>query len=490
MARRELIRIPTPREDEPEHVALLLHGCSINDALQHAVSTRDQREDAGLGDTEEGQHLLYPASPTLDPAVLDSPLSSAPTSPEMPPSHPLLASQPYSLPSPMDVPSLLLNQPPSTSTKTRNHKQRTKAAKAAEKRAATRPSTYKIRSSLSRKYQKNRTVVLEDFKMMTLKTAAVGAWIARRCEIRTRFQTLEKVLEEGLDLVEWDGITTGVICDDDRNICAVLEGIPGPQEAWREVRVEATRAVAEAGGSLRFGNRRDRRGPFKTIAVGVSYGGGQKRPGILRHSKHNQAVLHRLMTNPAVKRIAGFASSGFAFFAPKMYRDYATKLDALFEHYKELGYNWNNSIFPAASFNFGPNSASYEHNDHGNRAAGWCSIYCDGSFDPKYGGHLILREFGIVVQFPPGATVLIPSACIRHGNIPVRKGETRWSFAQYASGGLFRYVEYGFKSWASLSDKDQDMWAQRRAARWVEELGLLSRVDDLATDQGTAGLLV
>ncbi|GJE85100.1 hypothetical protein PsYK624_011770 [Phanerochaete sordida] len=489
MPSKKTVRIPTPRDDDPEHVALLLHGCNLNNALQEAIRTRDQREDAGLGDTEDGQHLRYPVSPTLDPAIPDSPLSSAPPSPEASPSVPTSACGSTAGPPFVSVPSLVLDQP-SSMPKAKNHQKRYKAKKAAKIRASIRPSTYKIRSSLSRKYQKNRTVVLDDFKMLTLKTVALGAWIARRSAIQNRFQTLEEVLEEGLELVQWDGITTVVLCDEVRNICGVLEGIPGQQDPWKEVRIEAARAAAEAGKSLRFGNRRDRRGPFKTIAVGVSYGGGQKRPGILRHSKHNQAVLARLMANPAMRRIAGFASSGFAFFAPRMFRDYATKLDALFEHYTELGYNWNNSVFPAASFNFGPNSASYEHNDHGNRAAGWCSIYCDGSFDPRYGGHLILREFGIVVEFPPGATILIPSACIRHGNIPVREGETRWSFAQYASGGLFRYVEYGFKSWACLSDDDKDVWAERRAARWVEELGLLSRVDNLAEDQRAADLLV
>ena len=175
-----------------------------------------------------------------------------------------------------------------------------------------------------------------------------------------------------------------------------------------------------------------------------------------------------------------------------MYRDYATKLDMLFEHYPELDYNWSNSVFPAASFNFGPNALSYEHTDHGNRAAGWCSIYCDGDFDPQCGGHLILRQFGIVVEFPPGSTILIPSACITHGNVPTQAGETRWSFTQYAAGGLFRFVDYGFRTWTTLLKEDDDH-AQKllgqRDARWAEEVNLLSRVDKLGEDRQKAGLL-
>lgn len=474
------VSLPTPGADDPEHIALLLRGCSISAQLRAAVEERDQREDLGLGDTEDGQHLRYPQSPSLDPALLDSPLTSAPSSPE----------QQASAPS-FDIPPLILDGParPPTTSAPLNHKKRSKSAKAAKLRAAVRPSAKKIRSSLSRNHRKHPGVLLEDFRMLELKTAARGAWIALRTSVCKRYSSLEEVVSEGLRVVRWDGQTPTLLIDEDREVCSVLGGFPGLPEVWKGVRAEANDAVAEAGKSLRFSKHGDRRGPFRTIAVGVSYGGGQKRPGKLRHSRHNERVLARLMANPAIKRIAGFASSVFAFFAPKMYRDYATKLDALFEHYPELDYNWNNSVFPAASFNFGPNSASYEHNDHGNRAAGWCSIYCDGSFDPRYGGHLILRQFGIVVEFPPGSTVLIPSACITHGNIPVREGETRWSFAQYASGGLFRYVEYGLRSWANLSKSEKEKWAERRATRWVEELSLLSRVEDLARDQCTAGLL-
>lgn len=175
-----------------------------------------------------------------------------------------------------------------------------------------------------------------------------------------------------------------------------------------------------------------------------------------------------------------------------MYHAYATKLDALFAHYPELSYLWSNSVFPAASFNFGPNALSFEHRDHGNRVAGWCSIYCDGAFDSTHGGHLILRELGIVIEFPPGSTILIPSACITHGNTAIGRDESRWSFTQYAAGGLFRFVEYGFRTWRTLCEVDRDRadeLEKQRSARWVDELELLSRFDELAVDRENADLL-
>lgn len=183
----------------------------------------------------------------------------------------------------------------------------------------------------------------------------------------------------------------------------------------------------------------------------------------------------------------------FAFYAPKMYCDYVNKLDRLFARYLELDYIWDNNVFLAVSFNFRLSAVSYEHNDFGNCAAGWCSIFCDGSFDPQRSGHLILRELGIVMEFPPGSTIFILSACITHGNTAIGKDETRWVFTQYASGGLFRFVDYGFHTWRMLYDGDRsraDEVLVQRETRWVAELELLSQVDELAEDRTKAGLSV
>ena len=44
---------------------------------------------------------------------------------------------------------------------------------------------------------------------------------------------------------------------------------------WQESTAELLKAVDEAGKKLVLDGREDRRGDFKTIAYGVSYGGGQ-----------------------------------------------------------------------------------------------------------------------------------------------------------------------------------------------------------------------
>ena len=103
---------------------------------------------------------------------------------------------------------------------------------------------------------------------------------------------------------------------------------------------------------------------------------------------------------------------------------------------------------------------SVRHLDFLNLAFGWCAVTSFGSFNYKTGGHLILWDLGLVIEFPPGATILIPSAVMSHSNVTIGESERRYSMTQYAAGGLFRWVENGFRLDRKLSKKQK----QRRGA--------------------------
>ncbi|KAJ7033978.1 hypothetical protein C8F04DRAFT_957129, partial [Mycena alexandri] len=60
----------------------------------------------------------------------------------------------------------------------------------------------------------------------------------------------------------------------------------------------------------------------------------------------------------------------------------------------------------------------------------WLAITALGTFDPKHGGHLIMWDLGRVLEFPPGATVLLP-AIMTFSIAKIRPGERRYSFTQY-----------------------------------------------------------
>jgi hypothetical protein len=117
----------------------------------------------------------------------------------------------------------------------------------------------------------------------------------------------------------------------------------------------------------------------------------------------------------------------------------------------DLRCHYSNSAFPAATFNFGPQTVLRNHRDTGNAPGTWCSITALGNYDSTKGGHLILFDLGLVIEFPPGSTILIPLGSLHHGNTPVQEGEDRYSLVQYCPGGLLRHVAYGFRLESNLS---------------------------------------
>ena len=139
-------------------------------------------------------------------------------------------------------------------------------------------------------------------------------------------------------------------------------------------------------------------------------------------------------------------SAGLSSWAPELYSEYSTYVSKLESHYPELCRPFHSSVFPTLTINFGPQTVCDGHRDHGNLPFGLCAIMPFGSFDPDKGGHIVLWELKLIVRFPPGSTILIPSAVITHGNTPIQQGEERYSFTQYAPGALFRWVDNGFQT--------------------------------------------
>ena len=143
-------------------------------------------------------------------------------------------------------------------------------------------------------------------------------------------------------------------------------------------------------------------------------------------------------------------AGAFQTFSPQMHAFYSDRMEELREWNPTLSPPFPNSVFAAATFNFGPNVRTYRHRDFNNFAYGWCAITALGDFDSRAGGHLVLWEAKKIIQFPAGSTIFIPSALITHSNIPISPGESRQSFTQYTAGGVFRFIACGFQTKSSL----------------------------------------
>ena len=175
----------------------------------------------------------------------------------------------------------------------------------------------------------------------------------------------------------------------------------------------------------------------------------------------------------------------FATWAPRLYSYYVSHLGPLFKTYPDLQRNFINSVFACATFNFGPTTCCFDHVDMGNLPFGLCAITTLGNFNPILGGHLVLWDLRIVIEFPPGSTILIPSGSVRHSNIAICPGEERYSFTQYTTGGLFRWVDHGYqteksykKGWSKVRKDAEEVANQQR---WIQGVGMFSTIAELAT---------
>ncbi|KAJ6459298.1 hypothetical protein C8R45DRAFT_1221437 [Mycena sanguinolenta] len=261
----------------------------------------------------------------------------------------------------------------------------------------------------------------------------------------------------GFLYVPWGGEVAIPIVDSSRRNFALLGGKPRDLVGWQKVTDGASELMCSLLGQGHFTNedwhhrRANPDTPFPAVSRGLSHGGGQTRPGELQNHPINTEITDKMLAHIFYQRIVGFTNCLVLVFASTLFEFCQSQMARLAEWDRSLRWPFESSIFAACTFNFGPRASTCPHLDFGNLAWGWCAITALGSFDADRGGHLILWDLKMVIRFPAGATILIPSAILRHSNVPVQRHEMRSSFVQYTAGGLFRWVRNGF-----MTDEDFD----------------------------------
>ncbi|KAF8056168.1 hypothetical protein FPV67DRAFT_1431887 [Lyophyllum atratum] len=275
------------------------------------------------------------------------------------------------------------------------------------------------------------------------------------------------------------------LTSEDERVFAVFVGRPSNDPTYRESCQRAYNVIMREGAQAKFSKSETthRRGDFPALNVGVTMGLGATYPTNLDNGPH-AAMVERLISNPDIQRLAHFADFAFSLWAPKVYAHYINHIGGLFEKLTYLRRIFPKSIFPAAAFNFGPKVWTRSHRDLLNFPIGWCAIQALGCFDPTKGGQFVLPDLKLVVEFPPNTLILVPSATLTHANIPVRKGESRVSFTQYCSGGLFRFVDNGFRTEKQLQREDPEEYGrivELKKTHWQWGLSLYSRLEDIVS---------
>jgi hypothetical protein len=156
-------------------------------------------------------------------------------------------------------------------------------------------------------------------------------------------------------------------------------------------------------------------------------------------------------------------------------------MEHLFKADPSLRLNFSNSAYPMATFNLG-SAVAIGHTDFLNMPGSFCAITSSGNFDPKQGGHLVLEDFGVFIEFPPGSTILLPSGCLRHGNTSILPGEKRYSMTQYFPGGLVRWVRQGDKPRRLCSKAEKAAIDGEAGLRYKQVMARFSRAGELKDD--------
>ncbi|KAJ8489236.1 hypothetical protein ONZ45_g13658 [Pleurotus djamor] len=342
------------------------------------------------------------------------------------------------------------------------HAQRRKKQAELQKEAGTSLKAVSLRRAMAAKCVAASTTSLSDQRHAPSGYAGYAS--RQRAPVG---KELSGLLEDGFEYIDWDGVS-GIYMLDRNDRIIVCGGSPKATSEWEQVSIDAVNAIKEARERCRFtaGDQSHRRGKFPAMARGILYGNGLFIPSnIGPNTLYRREAMDTLLENEALKRIAGFQSCLLDAYAPEQGKYYRVNLSALMERDPRLRKNFDNSSFAAITVNFGPRTVSVPHVDHANLATGMCALTALGDFDPDEGGQLVLWDLKIIIRFPPGSTLLFPSALIKHSNIPIQDQEQRYSVTQYSSGGLFRWVENGF-----CSDKDSVIPGGKERQAWEQGL--------------------
>ncbi|KAK1217089.1 hypothetical protein PQX77_020273 [Marasmius sp. AFHP31] len=384
-----------------------------------------------------------------------------------------------------DVPDLDINHPtgepskPTTGSKARSKKNRKR--KREKEKAEKGAEGYSVPPALKKKHLNNSKSQSVNFDLGSIRVADNGFTGHHRNHGSQKEYTLDEMVGPEsrfkFNLIEWDGRETMRLIDAQNRVIVMCIGCPEDRK-WGNVSQRLAVRVGQARQRTKI-RKRNRRGRFKALQAGVSYGMGMKKPAVLgQASRTNKDVMAELLEDGDMIRIAGAQSSAFETWSPDLYTSYAQNKCSLVEHDPSLHWNFPNSIFAAITINLGPRTVSIDHTDYNNRCDGFCGITplapATKGFDYRRGGHLILWDLKIVIEFPPGTTILVPSAVLRHSNVAIGKDEERYSVTQYTAGGLFQWVEHGFQSeksfYSSLSPDELIAQQQKDEFRWIHAL--------------------
>ncbi|KAF8875366.1 hypothetical protein BD779DRAFT_1790195 [Infundibulicybe gibba] len=306
----------------------------------------------------------------------------------------------------------------------KTHKKQKKADRNKETRALKRKadqleSGHNIKRIATKKLQAAQSHSVTEVSIENLPITKPG-WKGIVSQPLDHPNSLEQLQVAGFQEISWDGDITRVILDADGRLLVVL--FPGPcGPGWKEVTTRMASKINNLRTACTINNKHlhHRRGDFAALDWAVSFGGGQQ-------------------ANSDVSRVSQCMSKAFMMYYPAMEKYYRETLHQVCAKYPDAKPP-PGGLFAGKTINMGPKAICKPHVDSANLGAGICPVFATGNFDHRNGGHLVLQELKLAIQFPPGCYIFFPSALITHWNLPIQQDETRYSLTWYTAAGLFRW---------------------------------------------------
>ncbi|KAK7015179.1 hypothetical protein VNI00_019173 [Paramarasmius palmivorus] len=339
--------------------------------------------------------------------------------------------------------------------------------------------------------QEARPYSLDDFDAASLPISNPG-WVGKGDLPKEDLSSIKN-----LRLFNWKGRDTVAFLDRKDRLWALLGAPPPRAKDWEEVNDGLVEAFQKYDQSSTFSkedmqNRRSG-GEYGLRDEGISFAGGKTRPGnIAVRGIKNRAALKAFSENRYLGRVLGHTGRLYCTFANKLARESRRVFGELQDKFPEIrlpshpsigGNYWAARCLNSAGRAKSARVITKAHADYGNWAPNWCCVTAVGKFDPDKGGHLVFWNVGLAIRFPPGCSVLFPSALVTHSNMPIQPGETRYSIVQYSPGGLFRWVYNGHMTdedfFSSASEEDLRRWSEDKAGRWKDGLRLFTKWQEL-----------
>ncbi|KAG6848471.1 hypothetical protein H0H93_016713 [Arthromyces matolae] len=343
-----------------------------------------------------------------------------------------------------------------------------------------------IRSTARAKYIAQSTPIETSVQSEKLEVSSTG-YVGLKHHAPRRIFFFQEITGPGMNLrlIKCRDHRPRPFVDHSGRVIALWAGFPS-DSSWNKDMARMATLLDDLRRRGTFSNKQKNhsRGTYTLTGVGYAHGGGRTVPSDINPPWGvNYQLVTEMVKDPVFERLAKFLSNVFACWAPRLYQYYLDNMNSVCDSPLELQRAWLGCVFAATIFNLGPQTVTYQHKDHGNLPFGWCAVTALGSYDFTRGGHIILWDLGLVVEFPPSSSMFLPSATLEHSNTGIQPDETRYSITQYTAGALFRWVEHGMQGnrefLQGLSEEELLKIASEDAKRYEFGLSLFSKHSEL-----------